>query len=93
MLKGMFYLWRQRAWAQVAAPRQIRSAWRKSGLWPLNKEVMDVDPHTPPPQHAAKGPLTPNNFRILRANNLAMKKGKLDPPCCTGEDGKHWRRL
>ncbi|ADV24381.1 hypothetical protein CNBF1830 [Cryptococcus gattii WM276] len=79
VLKGMFYLWHQRAWAQVAIPRQIRSAWRKSGLWPLNKEVMDVDPHTPPPQHAAKGPLTPNNFRILRANNLAVKKGELDP--------------
>ncbi|ADV23647.1 Hypothetical Protein CGB_G6130W [Cryptococcus gattii WM276] len=79
VLKGMFYLWHQRAWAQVATPRQIRNAWRKSGLWPLNKEVMDVDPHTPPPQHAAKVPLTPNNFRILRANNLAVKKGELDP--------------
>ncbi|KAE8539302.1 hypothetical protein D1P53_004400 [Cryptococcus gattii VGV] len=78
VLKGMFYLWHQRAWAQVATPRQIRSAWRKSGLWPLNKQVMDVDPHTPPPQHAAKGPLTPNNLRILRANNLAVKQGKLD---------------
>ncbi|KAE8539869.1 hypothetical protein D1P53_003806 [Cryptococcus gattii VGV] len=80
VLKGMFYLWHQRAWAQVATPRQIRSAWRKPGLWPLNKKVKDVDPHTPPPQHAAKGPLTPNNLRILRANNLAVKQGKLDPP-------------
>lgn len=53
VLKGMFYLWHQRAWRQTASTKQIRSAWRTSGLWPLNKQI-DIDPRTPPPQNAGR---------------------------------------
>ncbi|KIR55585.1 hypothetical protein I315_02174 [Cryptococcus gattii Ru294] len=77
LLKGMLYLWHQRSWAQVATPRQIRSVWRKSSLWPFNKQVMDVDPHTLSAQHAAEAPLTPYSLRILYANHCAVRQGKL----------------
>ncbi|KIR68027.1 hypothetical protein I314_01519 [Cryptococcus bacillisporus CA1873] len=55
----MFYLWHQRAWRQTASTKEIRSAsWRASGLLPLNKQVIDIDPpRTPPPQNAAEDPL------------------------------------
>lgn len=72
VLKGMFYLWHQRAWRQTASTKQIRSAWRTSGLWQLNKQI-DIDPRTPPPQNAAEDPLTPYGLRILRPNNLAAR--------------------
>ncbi|ADV20611.1 Hypothetical protein CGB_B8130W [Cryptococcus gattii WM276] len=78
--KGMFWGWHQRAWRETTTSRQIRGAWRKSGLFPLDPVVMGVEEQvlgTPPPQAVAVEPLTPHSLRILRANGRAVRQGKL----------------
>ncbi|AFR98864.1 hypothetical protein CNAG_05436 [Cryptococcus neoformans var. grubii H99] len=80
--KGMFWGWHQRAWRETATSRQIRGAWRKSGLFPLDPAVMGIEeqaPATPPPQAATEDLLTPRNLRILRANSRAVRQGKVAP--------------
>ncbi|EIW70838.1 hypothetical protein TREMEDRAFT_28837, partial [Tremella mesenterica DSM 1558] len=83
-VKGMFWPWHQRAWRETATLRQLRGAWRKSGLWPLDRKVMRVEedalearPVTPPPRDLKLNPLTPYNLRVLRSNNRAVRRGEI----------------
>ncbi|CCG82343.1 protein of unknown function [Taphrina deformans PYCC 5710] len=92
--KGMFWGWFQEAWRATAGnTRLIRSAWRESGLWPLNKEVMapgvenEQSRATTPPTaqgYELKTPLTQctyaRNKRALRRSDVTQGAytGKLD---------------
>lgn len=76
--KGMFYQWFQRAWATTAYSRQIRSAWEKAGLWPLDKHVMRAETPTPPPADATVDQPTPHSSRMLRIMERKLKSGTLD---------------
>ena len=75
--KGLFWRWHQQAWKETATSRNIRPGWRKSGLWPLDKEMMGIDDHTPPPIALAE-PLTPRTVRIGRSNLRAVRRNELD---------------
>jgi hypothetical protein len=77
--KGMFYQWFQRAWATTAYPRQIRSAWAKAGLWPLDKLAMRAGTATPPPIGPLDEQSTPQSSRMLRTMERQVKSGSLDP--------------
>ena len=41
--KGMFWGWHQRAWQETVTSHQIRGAWRKSGLFPLDPAIMGIE--------------------------------------------------
>ncbi|EIW67208.1 hypothetical protein TREMEDRAFT_33656, partial [Tremella mesenterica DSM 1558] len=81
--KGLFWGWHQKAWRATATARQMRGAWRKAGLWPLDQEMMQAldeeKPTTPPPRDRLEDPLTPYNIRILRENDCLVRQGKLSP--------------
>ncbi|EIW67205.1 hypothetical protein TREMEDRAFT_69735 [Tremella mesenterica DSM 1558] len=80
--KGMFWGWHQQAWRETATSRQMRGAWRKAGLWPLDRNVMGAQDEgvlrTPPPRDLAEDPLTPHTIHILRANNCGMRHGEIN---------------
>ena len=80
--KGLFWAWHQRAWRDTATSRQIRGAWRKTGLWPLRREMMgaEEEERTPEPQEPRNIlPPTPTTTRIRRSNNSAIRRGVMDP--------------
>ncbi|UOH79349.1 hypothetical protein LQV05_000350 [Cryptococcus neoformans] len=82
VVKGIFWGWRHRAWGETATSRQIRGAWRESGLFPLDPAVREIEeqaPATPPLLASTEDPLIPRNLRILRANNHAVRQGKVAP--------------
>ena len=65
--KGLFRRWHQQAWREMAVSRNIRPAWRKSGLWPLDQLMMKLDdryPSTPPPSRCIHEPATPSNIPL-----------------------------
>ncbi|EIW66698.1 hypothetical protein TREMEDRAFT_74665 [Tremella mesenterica DSM 1558] len=75
--KGMFWGW-----------HQIKAAWRKAGLWPLDADVMGaVDPPipqgptTPPPHGSSLSPdlETPQNHQRLRKYSSLIRQGILSP--------------
>ena len=79
--KGLFWGWFHEAWREAATSRQIRSAWRKAGLWPLDAAVIigpePEQPVTPPPQ--APGELTtPRTIRTLRSYTRQLRRGEID---------------
>ncbi|EIW73228.1 hypothetical protein TREMEDRAFT_25048 [Tremella mesenterica DSM 1558] len=87
--KGMFWRWHQVAWKGTMQDNQIKAAWRKAGLWPLDPEVMGaVDlptssippiPTTPPPQGSSPDLETPRNYQRLRKYSSLIRQGVLDP--------------
>ena len=84
--KGMFWTWHGMAWRDTATVRQIQSAWRKSGLWPLSAQEMGAEegeerasPATPPPPESIPGPTTPHSLRILRSNMTGVRQGVWNP--------------
>lgn len=76
--KGAFYRWFQRAWAKTATSRQIRSAWAKTGLYPLSQEAMGALPVTPPPLSDITLPNTPHNRQSLQYINRKVRQGNLE---------------
>lgn len=75
-LKGNFWLWHQMAWLETATPRQIRSAWAKSGIWPPNQALFDIEtpaPVTPPQQLPDPFP-TPQSARMISADKRAVRQ-------------------
>lgn len=51
--KGRFWGWFREAWQEAATSHQIRSAWRKAGLLPLDPVIIGTDPEqsvTPSPR-------------------------------------------
>ena len=81
--KGMFWSWHGKAWADTATLRQIKSAWAKSGLWPLDQGQMGAIeyalPSTPPPHEPPQGPATPHSLRIIRSNMMGVRQGLYSP--------------
>ena len=79
----MFLGWYQHAWREIAAPRHLRAAGRKSGLWPLDRHVMvaedAVEPMTLELEATTDDPITPHNLRKLRSSSRAVRQGKMDP--------------
>ena len=79
--KGLFWGWFHEAWREAATSRQIRSAWQKAGLWPLDAAVIRAEaeqPVTPPPQ--APGELTtPRTIRTLRSYTRQLRRGEIEP--------------
>ena len=77
--KAFFYQWLQRSWNATANSRQIRAAWAKSGLYPLNQVVMRAVASTPePPSHQTE-PKTPHNVRMIQEMDRQVRRGEISP--------------
>ena len=79
--KGLFWRWHQQAWKETAVGRFIRPGWKKSGLWPLDAEMMGVKedlPCTPPPDPIKIEPPTPRTIHIGRRNVRAVRRGEMN---------------
>ena len=77
--KAYFYRWFQRAWKETATSRQIRSAWARSGLYPLDQGMMRARPITPPPAAARFHPETPQTSVGIRDIVSKVRRGEVDP--------------
>jgi hypothetical protein len=64
-VKGMFYRWHQLAWAETATSRQICGAWRKTGLYPLDRAVMRAESPEAYDISIQQHPHTPQSTRML----------------------------
>jgi hypothetical protein len=77
--KGVFYRWHQRAWAQTATSHQIRQAWAKTGLFPLNRAIMGALSPSPEPAAITVDPPTPHSSRTLRDISVAVRQRQASP--------------
>lgn len=75
----MSWRWLQRAWAKTANPRQIRAAWKKPGLHPIDREVMRANPITPERELELFSPITPQSARMVQQLNCQVRQGVLSP--------------
>ena len=76
--KPFFYRWFQRAWKDTAGQRQIRTAWRESGIYPLSKLTMRARSVTPPPTiPLSLEPETPRTLRTLRTIKSKVRTGEI----------------
>ena len=67
--KGLFWRWHQKAWREMARSRNIRPAWRKARLWPLDQAIMEVENKHPsmlPTILPKQVPVTPTYICIGR---------------------------
>ena len=76
--KGLLWKWHQQAWKETAVSRNKRPAWKKSGLWPLDRSILGLEHSTPPPILAIHDPQTPSTIRIGRRNLRAVRRGDLN---------------
>ena len=87
--KGLFWGWFHEAWREAATSRQIRSAWRKAGLWPLDAAVIigpePEQPVTPPPQATQSEIKTPRTIRTLRSYTRQLRRGEIDARVVAGK--------
>ena len=77
--KAFFLPWFQQAWAATAVSRTIRSAWRESGLWPLDRSVMGADLLSTPPPMTQTLPETPHDRQSRQALDRARRRGEISP--------------
>ena len=75
--KGMCYRCIQEAWQEAANPRQIRAAWRDAGIWPLDVDIMDARPVTPPLQTVTNPADTPQTARMMKTSERKVERGEL----------------
>ena len=83
--KAFFHPWFQQAWAATANSRTIRSAWRDSGLWPLDRLIMGADLLSTPPPAAQTQPETPHNQRTRQILDRALRRGEISPGTAYGK--------
>ncbi|EIW65511.1 hypothetical protein TREMEDRAFT_36178 [Tremella mesenterica DSM 1558] len=74
--KGVFYRWHQEAWRETAQIRQLRSAWRDSGLWPLDQRVMGASRVLSPPPSVQIDPPVPIDLETYKANERGVGQGR-----------------
>ena len=89
---GSFWRWHQQAWREMAVSRNIRPAWKKLGLWPLDQLMMQLDDgntSTPPPSLSFHEPSTPSNIHIGCTNSQAVWRGDLSPGMAFFETKRH----
>ena len=77
--KAFFYPWFQKAWDGTTNSRIIRSAWRKSGLYPLDQSTMRANCTPPPPSTAQSLPETPHNQRTSQILDRSVRRGEISP--------------
>ena len=91
--KGLFYHWLQEAWADTAVTLQIESAWRRSGLSPLDKAIMGVPETTPEPTLGVVVPETPENERTLRRIKSQVRTGEVSHKMAFEKTAKALERM
>ena len=91
--KAFFYRWFQRAWAATANSRIIRSAWAKSGLWPLSESVMRARQTTPETRITPVTPITPHNKATSQAMVRGVQRGENSPTTAILKMSKAFERV
>lgn len=74
--KAFFYPWLQRAWTTTANTRQIRRAWAKSGLFPLDQAMMGAMEMTPEPARQRSEPERPRRARTVQAIDRQVQEAR-----------------
>ncbi|EIW70990.1 hypothetical protein TREMEDRAFT_26974 [Tremella mesenterica DSM 1558] len=86
--KDLFYCWHQRAWKASTTSRQIRSAWARTGLFPLSQAIMGARPVTPEQQIAPIELRTPQSIRSIKAIERAVRRHEISPTTALLKVGK-----
>ena len=79
--KAMFAGWFQEAWAKTVNERQVQSGWTRSGIHPLNADIMmgrtailPIEERTPEPANEQGLPETPHTLRQAQLNDRVLRR-------------------